>query len=112
MKHEATAKLLEAIRTVRDGSVYLSADMRKRMLNRFTPGSTPSDSSPVESLSDRELQVFQAVAEGMSTKEIAAQLGLSVKTVEGYKGRVQQKLDVHGTAQLTRYAVKWLDGTL
>ena len=108
-KEEATGKLLEAIRQVLAGKVYLSAAMTEKLLKRAVGrASQESGPSTVGSLSDRELEVFRLIGEGRKTQEIAAQLHLSVKTVETYRDRIREKLDLSDGTELARYALQWV----
>jgi DNA-binding NarL/FixJ family response regulator len=108
-KEEATGKLLEAIRQVLAGKVYLSAAMTEKLLKRAV-GRADQESSPsmVSGLSDRELEVFRLIGEGRKTQEIAAQLHLSVKTVETYRDRMREKLDLSDGTELARCALQWV----
>jgi DNA-binding NarL/FixJ family response regulator len=88
--------------------VYLSAAMADKLLKRVVgPAGRESGRSPVETLSDRELDVFRLIGQGQKTQEIADQLHLSVKTVETYRDRIRQKLDLQDGVELTRCAVQW-----
>ena len=108
-KEEATGKLLEAIRQVLAGKVYLSQAITEKLLKRAV-GRADQEASPsmVSSLSDRELEVFRLIGEGRKTQEIAAQLHLSVKTVETYRDRIREKLDLSDGTELARYALQWV----
>lgn len=110
MKHEATEKILEAIRQVLAGHVYLSEAMRVRLLDNLARGEVPADQSPMNLLSDRELEVFRLVGEGLETREIAARLQLSVKTVETYYERIKNRLGLASRAEILRHAVLWIIG--
>ena len=94
-KQEAMEKVIEAIRCVLSGRVYLSAAMSDRMLHRLTRDHQVPERSPVETLSDRELEVFEAIGRGRTTGEIAAHLHLSVKTVETHREKIKAKRFVH-----------------
>ena len=112
MKHEGTAVLLKAIRTVLAGEIYVSPAVNASLL-RFL--STPSRSSSrppasndkLSELSNRELQIYRLVGQGVSTKEIARQLCLSVKTVESHRANIKQKLGVDTAAALVAHAAEW-----
>jgi DNA-binding NarL/FixJ family response regulator len=108
-KEQATSQIIEAIRAVLDGKVYLSPTMTEKLLQRHV-GSAPRAlaHSVIDSLSDRELDVFRLVGQGVKTAEIAAQLYLSVKTVETYRDRIRAKLNLSDGTELTRYAVQWV----
>ncbi len=101
VKNRSAAGLITAIREVLEGGIYLSPGIAKTVVQAFLADSTTKDS-----LSTRERQVIQLIAEGMATKEVAALLGISVKTAESHRNRIMQKLDIHDTAGLVRYAVR------
>jgi DNA-binding NarL/FixJ family response regulator len=107
MKHEDPEVLLGAIRQVLRGKVYLSQSMQDAMLNKLVPGRADASVSGVASLTDRELEVFQLLGQGISTKEIANQLKLSVKTIETHRAHLKSKLGVKNATQLIRFAVEW-----
>jgi DNA-binding NarL/FixJ family response regulator len=108
-KDQATDRIIEAIRRVLEGKVYLSESMAEAMLQRSV--STTCDGvtrSPLDVLADRELEVFCLIGEGVKTVEIAERLQLSVKTVETYRDRIRQKLALRDGTELVRYATQWL----
>jgi DNA-binding NarL/FixJ family response regulator len=108
MKAEATENVMTAIRMVLRGDIYLSGSMRNRILHSITSGGNPRNKKNMEEyLSDRELQVLQAVGRGASTKEIADDLNLSIKTIETYKSHLKQKLSLKNSTELMQYAVEW-----
>lgn len=102
LKAQAAADLLTAIREVIRGAVYLSPGISKTVVDAYMGKSE----LPLEPLTDRERQVLQLVAEGKTTKEVARLLGLSVKTADSHRSRIMQKLDIHETATLVRYAIR------
>ena len=106
MKQEVTEQFVEAIRKVLNGGVYLSERMSARLLQRLA-GRDSVTLSAVESLSDRELEVFQLVAKSLSTREVAEKLFVSVKTVETHIDRVKAKLGLESSRELVRYAIVW-----
>jgi DNA-binding NarL/FixJ family response regulator len=106
-KEQATGQIIEAIRQVLDGKVYLSGTMTDKLLRRAVGLSRP-DRHPIDSLSDRELDVFRLIGRGCKTQEIAAQLHLSVKTVETYRDRIREKLDLSDGSALARCAMQWM----
>lgn len=107
MKHEPTPKLLHAIREVLAGDIYLSETMSRLILHRAAGPLANQDVSPVECLSDRELEVFDGLGRGRKTKEIAADLHLSVKTVQTYCEHLKVKLKLKDATSLVRFAVQW-----
>jgi DNA-binding CsgD family transcriptional regulator len=88
--------------------VYLSAAMSDRMLHRLARDRQPPERSAVETLSDRELEVFEMIGRGRSTSEIAAQLHLSVKTVETHREKIKAKLGLKTAPELYQHAVRWV----
>jgi len=108
MKRASTTDLLVAIRKVLDGEIYLSQTMGSLVV-RQALGDPESAASgdPLEQLSDRELEVFQLLGEGHGTREIAQQLGLSMKTVSCYRQNIQAKLQLKDAAGLVQRAVHW-----
>jgi DNA-binding NarL/FixJ family response regulator len=108
MKREAPDCLLVAIKRVLNGEIYVSEQMSSRLLNWFVRGARP-EGSPLERLSDRELEVFRFLGQGSSTREIAEALNLSVKTVETHRAHIMDKLSLGGATELLRYAVHSLE---
>jgi DNA-binding NarL/FixJ family response regulator len=109
MKREPPELLLEAISQILAGKVHLSERMSDRLLGRMVRAGS-SDlpmQTPVEKLSDRELEVFQLIGKGRSTNDIAELLCLSVKTIETYREHLKQKLNLRSGNELVRYAVEW-----
>jgi DNA-binding NarL/FixJ family response regulator len=108
-KDQATDQIVEAIRRVLAGKVWLSEAMAERMLQRAVgTGGDEVTRSPLDTLADRELEVFRLIGQGVKTAEIAERLHLSVKTVETYRDRIRKKLDLIDGTELTRYAVQWV----
>lgn len=105
-KHEATEHIVDAIRQVLAGKIYLSANMVERVINGFAKKKDTGTSS-VEDLSDRELEVFGLIGEGLSTSRIAERLHLSVKTVETHREKIKRKLQLATGGELVRHAVQW-----
>jgi DNA-binding NarL/FixJ family response regulator len=108
-KQEATTKVLIAIRQILSGDVYMGERTVARMLSRCASGGSFS-ASPIESLADRELEVFQMLGGGKGTREIAQELNLSIKTVESYRARIKEKLNFQTAYQLIQYASQWASG--
>ncbi|MCW1887240.1 response regulator transcription factor [Luteolibacter flavescens] len=105
-KQEATRKILDAIRQVMAGKVFLSEELSAEILSRML-GKTKGAVRSLDVLSDRELQVFGLVGEGFGTRQIAEQLGLDVKTVETYRTRIKEKLELKDASELLRQAIAW-----
>jgi DNA-binding NarL/FixJ family response regulator len=106
-KQDSANKLLEAIRQVLDNKVYVSPKITDRLLKRFSNSAQNVNRSPVDLLSDREIQVFELIGNGKKTAEIAEQLNISVKTIETYRSNIKQKFNLTSSAELTRSAVLW-----
>lgn len=106
-KDQETNLIIEAIRRVRDGKTWLSETMNQRLLLRNL-GQDRQGRSPVDMLADRELEVFRLIGEGMKTSEIATRLHLSVKTVETYRDRIRQKLEISDGTKLAHFATQWV----
>lgn len=107
MKQEAPETVIAALRKVLNNEVYLSAHMGSKLLNSFT-GRRDGLGSPVELLSDRELEVFNLMGQGIGTRDIAEKLHLSVKTVESHRAHIKEKLNLENGGQLVRHAIQWV----
>ena len=105
-KQEAQDKIILAIRQVLDGKVYLSERMTERMISGLVDGK--SEKRDIESLSNRELQVFELVGQGISTSKMAEHLNLSVKTIETHQAHIKKKLGLSSAHELTHRAVRWV----
>jgi DNA-binding NarL/FixJ family response regulator len=110
MKRESTDQVIEAIRSVNDGEVYLSQRMSSRILSKVIRQQEYTLSSATEELTDREMAVFQMLGEGHSMKDIADELDLSRKTIETYRRRAKEKLGFDTVSELLQYAVQWSYG--
>lgn len=108
MKQAAADQLLNALRAVLRGETYLSEALQHRLASRT--GTPVGQSHPVERLSNRELQVLNLVGRGVSSREIAAELGLSVKTIESHRQSIKRKLSLATNSQLVQYAINWFAG--
>ncbi len=111
MKQEPTETLLEAIRQVRDGEIYLRPDLAPHVMERLIADGGNMQLTEFDRLSDREAEVLQFMAEGMNRREIAEEMGLSVKTIESYRENMKKKLELRDTVQLAQYAVRALGNT-
>lgn len=107
MKQERLQTVVEAARRILDGGVYLSPRMLARTVRRFSGRSQPQDDSPVDSLSDREFQVFRLLGEGLGPTAIAQRLHISVKTVETHREHIKAKLSLDDAAMLRQCAIQW-----
>jgi DNA-binding NarL/FixJ family response regulator len=102
LKTKASGELIQALRAVCRGEMFLTQSISRTIVQAFLQ----KDDLPEKAISDRERQVLQLVAEGKTTKEIATLLGISVKTAESHRSNMMDKLDIHDTAGLVRYAVR------
>lgn len=111
MKEEATEKVLTALRRVLGGAVYLSDAMASRLLSQFVAGDAAGGGSPVDRLSDRELEVFRLIGQGLGTGEIARRLHLSPKTIETHRAHIKVKLGLDSGTDLLRQAIRFVEDT-
>lgn len=109
MKQEGGKKLMQAIRQVLGGQIYVSEKVSSSILEMFSGRRAEATDSPLGRLSDREFEVFQLIGEGKGTREIAAALHLSVKTVEVHRSNMKKKLSLKNGVELVRYAIRWLE---
>ncbi len=106
-KGEPPDVFVTALQRVNSGQIYLSERMTKRMLGQVL-ADKDANRSPIETLSNRELEVFEMIGKGLATKQIAARLGLSPKTIETYREHLKHKLKLSNATELTRNAVQWV----
>jgi DNA-binding NarL/FixJ family response regulator len=106
-KQEATRSILSAIRRVLDGQIFVSELMAGQILGRLTEHKAANPGEPLSSLAQRELQVFELTGQGLNTREIAARLSIGVKTVETYRHRIREKLQLEDPRDLLRSAIAW-----
>jgi DNA-binding NarL/FixJ family response regulator len=111
MKRETTKDVLTAIRRVLQGDVYVSERVVNLMARRLGSSRKASAASPVEQLSDRELEIFRLLGQGLSTSQIATDLHLSLKTVQAYCARAKEKFGVDSLSDLLRAAIRWEDAS-
>lgn len=107
MKMEAGEVLVKAVKKILNGGVHISSDMSEKMLMGMARG--PKHTTPMEQLSDRELEVFELTGRGFNTREISEKLHLSVKTVESYRARIKTKLNLKNATELMLRAIKWVE---
>jgi len=110
MKEAPPEQVLEAIRRVLAGEVYLSGAASSRLLKRLTAGRPREVQSPMDGLSDRELEVFRLIGAGLGNKEVARRLHLSPKTIDTYRARLKEKLGLASAKELLRHAIQWTRG--
>jgi DNA-binding NarL/FixJ family response regulator len=108
MKHEAADKIATAIQHVLRGELYLSAKMKERVLHRFVSKKNDGLVFAMDTLSARELEVFQLIGNGFSTRQIAEKLNLSSKTIDSYREHLKLKLGLDSGAELMRHAIQWV----
>lgn len=107
-KEEAIDSMVDALRKVRSGAIYLSPAMTDRVLQSIAWGELENGRAPLEQLSDRELEVFELIGQGLTTRSTADHLGLSVKTVETYRENIKTKLNLENNNELICRAAQWV----
>ena len=107
MKREALDSVISAVRTVLSGEIYVSPSMQKRMIAEHV-GATGRSQTPIDKLTDRELEVLQLIGEGNEVREIAKKLHLSAKTVEAHRAHMKEKLNMTNAREVARFAVQWV----
>jgi DNA-binding NarL/FixJ family response regulator len=107
MKRETSKRIIAAIRQVLEGKLYVSERLTNLFAKKFVDGQTTTESSPIEQLSDRELEVFQLYGQGCETRQIAESLHVSMKTVQAYCARIKEKLKLTNATELLREAIRW-----
>ena len=105
MKHATGEQFLDSLRRVLEGAIYVSEAVGNDLINRFAAGDAYVSSDPIHSLSNRELQILLMIGKGISTREAAEALHLSIKTVESHRQRIKRKLNLSSGAQLVQYAM-------
>ncbi len=109
MKQEVLSKVLDAIRRIRSGSLFVSDNIANQMLSRIAAGKDADDSTAVSVLSDRELEIVTHIGNGLLTREIAVHLHLSVKTVETHRAHIKEKLGLQNANLLVQFCVRWVE---
>ena len=105
MKQATSEEFLVSLRRVLEGSIYVSEAVGNGMINRYAAGDSFISADPIDRLSNREMQILLMIGKGMSTREAAQALHLSIKTVESHRQRIKRKLNLSSGAQLVRYAI-------
>ena len=108
-KQQLDNTVLVAIRRLLDGETYMSDTLEARLAAKFVDGRTLETDSPLDALSDRELQVFRLIGQGRSTRQIADTLNLSIKTIESHREHIKSKLSLETTAELAQRATQWVE---
>ena len=108
-KRQLDETVLEGIRSVLDGKTFMTEGLQARLAAKFVAGQTLETNSPLETLSDRELQVFQQIGQGRVTRQIAQRFNLSIKTIESHLEHIKQKLTISSAAELAHAATRWVE---
>ena len=108
MKEEAAESVIAGIRKVLKGEIVLSDKMQAKLLHQLVSGRLKQGGSAIDTLSDRELEVFRMIGEGRSTRQIAEDLHLSVRTVEAYREYIKEKLNLKNATELVQQAFQWV----
>ncbi|MGA2189683.1 MAG: response regulator transcription factor [Steroidobacteraceae bacterium] len=106
-KQATSEQILLSLRRVIDGGVYVSEAVGYNMIRRLYAGRRPVPANPIDRLSNRELQILHLVGRGLSSREAASSLNLSIKTVESHRQRIKGKLNLRSGTQLVQYAINW-----
>jgi len=106
-KAEASSKVIEGIRKVLDGGVYVSEAMSAKMLTKLVGSHGDRARFPIDTLSDREFEVFELIGQGLKTRQIAQRLHLSTKTIDAHREHIKKKLKLETATDLLMYAVQW-----
>jgi DNA-binding NarL/FixJ family response regulator len=109
MKQEVAQNVVQAVRKVLSGDIYMSDRMRQKILRGVAGQRSNTTTSAIERLSDRELEVFRLIGQGHGTRQIAEELHLSVKTIETYRAHIKEKLGLGNATELVRQAVQWVE---
>jgi DNA-binding NarL/FixJ family response regulator len=107
MKDAVSENIVKAIRTVLSGEIYVSNTISKKFLHKIARDKAGTTKTTIENLSDREFEIFRLISEGYKASQIARQLYLSTKTVETYRARIKEKLNLPNAAELLQYSIKW-----
>ncbi len=107
MKHEPADVVVASIRQVLSGEIALSQNMEKRMMKQLVGGGAARTGSPLDDLSDRELEVFRLIGNGCGTRQIAEELHLSIKTIESHRTHIKEKLNLKSATELVQHAIQW-----
>ena len=107
MKQQCTEKVIDAIHKILMGQVYISDRMASKMVRKLVGVKQETGVSPIDCLSDRELEVFLLIGQGNGTRQIAEQLHLSVKTIETYRSHIKEKMNLGDASELLQYAIQW-----
>lgn len=107
-KGESAMRVVEGLHKILAGELFISEKIAGKMLHRVVGGSRATEGFPIDSLSDREFEVFGLIGDGLQTREIAGQLGLSVKTIESHRENIKRKLSIDNATELLQRAIHWV----
>lgn len=107
-KQEAAEKVIEAVHQILKGEIFLSSTMANRLLHSVVGGESSLDENPMTKLSNRELEVFEMIGAGLTTKQVATRLHLSPKTVETHREKIKTKLNLANSTELNHRAIQWV----
>lgn len=107
-KGEASEKVIEGIRRILRGEVYVSDKVAAKMIGKFVKGAPGSKDFSMDALSDRELEVFELLGQGLATRQIAQRLHLSVKTIDTHRENIKRKLNIANASELLQRAIQWV----
>ncbi len=107
-KEEGTEKVVEGIRRILDGEVYVSEKLSARIVKEWVSGGVGATEPSIEKLTDREMQVFELIGNGLPTREIAKKLHISVKTIDSHREHIKDKLNIDNAADLLKHAIQWV----
>jgi len=110
MKHEPAKTVKAAIQRVLGGDMYLSERISNSLVNRIMRGQPDHPKSPVETLSDRELEVFRKLGQGKGVRQIAEDLGVTIATINSFRNRIKEKLDLKTSTEVMLHAIQWVQG--
>lgn len=109
-KEEGPEKVLEGVRKVLQGQIYVSEKMASKVMSKIVEGASQAGGSPIDRLTDRELAVLELIGRGLPTREIAGKLHISPKTVDSHREHIKDKLKCDSASELLKYAVQWVQG--
>jgi DNA-binding NarL/FixJ family response regulator len=107
MKSEPATTVVSAIRTVLSGNVHISENMATLVVSKFVKGEPDQVPSPLEALSDREIEVFRMLGQGKGTREIAQEMNVAIPTISSFKNRIKEKLKLKNSTEMILYALQW-----
>ena len=108
MKEQPPGEVISALRKILDGEIYISENLRSTLFNKLIAKRFKADTSPVDRLSNRELEVFEFIGQGLQTRQVAEELNLSVKTIETYIEHIKQKMNFKSLHELILHAIRWV----